>query len=198
MKKLLLTIAGVLLFLPIVANAKITGFGVNDTCASGTWNVGETKTCTVWVTTDANTTAISATIAPKNTEYMSILDVKPVTGWTGTTTGGNVNLTNATGKTGKFEVFTYTAKLIKATTNEGDCTVKIKFTNLPEKEIPMVPTVCDPKIKCCPGDTHETNPLCPANPETGSFAPYIMIAGGVLIAASVYLVAKKRNKFYKI
>ena len=36
------------------------------------------------------------------------------------------------------------------------------------------------------------------NPQTGSFIPYATIAGGIVIAAGIYFVTKKRTKFSRI
>lgn len=132
-------------------------------------------------------------------------------GWEGTITKDetdptivHVNLTNSKGgvSTGLHQVATITLTVDKDVESTETCSISIS-----EEETPTNPE--NPTCEIVDGKYYDDNgnevtkeeyeAIClnPENPQTGSFLPYAVIIGGVVVAAGLYMFTKK-NKIYHI
>lgn len=131
-------------------------------------------------------------------------------GWTGTITKDetdptivHVNLKNETGvTTGLHQVATITLNVDSSVQSTETCSISISQEDTPTT--PENPTceIVDGKYYDDNGvevtkEEYEEICLNPENPQTGSFLPYAVIIGGVVVAAGLYMFTKK-NKIYHI
>ena len=128
-------------------------------------------------------------------------------GWTGTITQDandptivHVNLKSSTGvSTGLHQVATITLNVNSSAQSNETCSISID-----NEETPTNPTckIVDGKYYDDNGnevtkEEYERICLNPENPQTGSFVPYAVIIGGIVVAVGLYLFTKK-NKIYHI
>ena len=131
-------------------------------------------------------------------------------GWAGTITQDSsdptivhVNLTNESGvTTGLHQVATITLSVDSSVESTETCSISITQEGTPTN--PENPTceIVDGKYYDDNGvevtkEEYEEICLNPENPQTGSFLPYAVIIGGIVVAVGLYMFTKK-NKIYHI
>lgn len=134
-------------------------------------------------------------------------------GWTGSVNDNgdgtiSIDLKNSTGVTassgdakGNILVATITLDATSATSTDT-CTIGLKTAPTPEEPANPTCTIDGNTYYCADGTVcteEEYIAQCenPENPQTGSFLPYVVIIGGIGLAAVLYLVSKK-NKIYHV
>ncbi len=129
-------------------------------------------------------------------------------GWTGTITQDetdptivHVNLTNASGVgVGLHQVATITLNVDENADSTETCSISIDqengSTENPTCEIVDGKYYDDNGVEVTK-EEYEAACLNPENPQTGSFLPYAVILGGVIVALGIYMFTKK-NKIYHI
>ena len=130
-------------------------------------------------------------------------------GWEGTFTPDendpsiiHVSLKNKEGVgVGLHQVASIRLNVKEGTASTETCNL---FLEVPENETPQNPTceIVDGKYYDDNGvevtkEEYEAICLNPENPQTGSFLPYAVILGGVVVAIGIYMFTKK-NKIYHI
>ena len=129
-------------------------------------------------------------------------------GWTGTITQDetdptivHVNLTNASGVgVGLHQVATITLNVDENADSTETCSISIDQENGSTEN--QTCEIVDGKYYDDNGvevtkEEYEAACLNPENPQTGSFLPYAVILGGVIVALGIYMFTKK-NKIYHI
>ena len=230
MKKLLMLLVGLVVFLPGAVKAATT---TSYECEGYTGLSGpnQSYTCTIFVTTTETFNTLKAdVILPANTS----ITITPLGDWTGSYTNGFIDLVASKDQTGTFAIFkfTFTTGAAWKLGDPCDPDFDITMNNIPvEPPVPPKDKVCEidngkyyckdgsecteseynsqcgcrvdnGTYYCKDGNTcteSEYNTQCiPENPSTGAFTPYIIIGGCAILAIGAYIVAKNRNKFYKI
>ena len=131
-------------------------------------------------------------------------------GWSGTITQDesdpsivHVSLTNESGvTTGLHQVATIRLNVNESTSSTETCQIDLEVADAPTN--PENPTceIVDGKYYDDNGvevtkEEYEEICLNPENPQTGSFLPYAVIIGGIVVAIGLYMFTKK-NKIYHI
>lgn len=174
MKKLIL----VGLFAMVLIPLKVLGAETYSIeCSPNSVAPGQEKTCIVYANNASNLTQFNATVTPLG--YDNITAIDTAEGWTGTKniSTGEIALTASTPIAGAKVAIVSISFKIDENWQEGDpCGINVQIGNT---NIPWTPT--------------------PPNPPTGSFVPYIILSGGLILAIGLYYVATKRKKiFYNI
>ena len=170
MKKLLLIIAGVILFLPLGVKA------AEWECPGGT--SGPIVTCYFKYdfvnqnTFSANLTALGGAIITEVSAYPGQNWVGDPALIAGDGSSATISLANPEPKNGLLPVIT-----VKYTVSgHEDCGISITPT----------------------GGRTTTTPGNPSNPKTGASLPYLLVGTGAILALGIYLQTSKKEKFYKI
>ena len=129
--------------------------------------------------------------------------------WTGTITQDendptliHIDLTNTNGVTaGLHQVATITLNVDSSVESTETCSISLDVNNETTPENPTCEIV-DGKYYDDNGvevtkEEYEEICLNPENPQTGSFLPYAVIIGGIVVAVGLYMFTKK-NKIYHI
>ena len=180
MKKILLLIAGIILFIPISVKAADSPYW---DCPGGTGGApGSQVTCNFYHYSESPINEFSATLGTKGNTTIVSINEYPGQGWIVVSkTGDSIALSNPNPKQFSFPVLTVVYRISPQWQDGDDCGITI--TPLGGYTVPTP----DPGT-----------PTTPQNPETGAFMPYILVGTGAIIAIAVYLQASKREKFYKI
>lgn len=130
-------------------------------------------------------------------------------GWSGTITQDeadpsivHVSLTNASGvTTGLHQVATIRLNVNESASSTETCQIDLEVASTTNPENPTCEIV-DGKYYDDNGvevtkEEYEEICLNPENPQTGSFLPYAVIIGGIVVAIGLYMFTKK-NKIYHI
>jgi len=194
MKKLLLLVIGLVIFVPTTAKAVIS-----SDCNSRSLRAGESGTCTVHITNASNLSTFRASVTSVNpklqiTRVRPLGDFIPATG--NTVSPANVHLTSNPAANGRVPVMEISFTLQSDWTSADGTTCPITILVNPN---PTLPPPTTPPPTTPPGTPPTTPPTTPPNPDTGQEAiPYIIIGSGVVIALSALYVAARKKKFYKI
>ena len=155
--------------------------------------------------TSGTVTEYNATLTLNGSSFSFKSAVK-TKGWTGTIKKNNdgtvsINLKNTTGvTTGMHEVAEITLAYNGTSSTTDTCTIELAPANS---------TTETPKCKIENGKYYDNSgkevteaeykAACETteNPQTGSFLPYAVIVGGVVVAGALYFMTKK-NKIYHI
>lgn len=193
-----------ILFIPKVSAAS----GTTLSCQKTDLTIGESTTCTVYVTyeyTDPTNAPSAASITLSTNQYLKVSEVtaNSTYGWsTSTTSGSTYSFNKPSGATitsgQKFELMSFKVTLDQSAKNLGEndtcgdicisaATINGLAISSDDKGSCYLPTVT---IEEC------TGPKC--NAETGAFLNYALIALGVAVAVVAILVARKSNKFYRV
>lgn len=179
-KGMLLSVLGVVLFMPVMAKA--IGFdlacGKAELCDNGKCK----QTCTVTVTGNtglAENTTVSGKVTLTNPTGTKITAIK--TDETKFLSESNFSTNPATLKFTSFAAisdssFTLATITVETTQNQ-DCSLEFELEGVTKKVDP--------------------NPT-PENPKTGATMPIAIISTGALAAAAIYLTTRKNTKLYKI
>ena len=226
MRKLLLVVAGLIMFIPFAVNANEWRATDGGACYTG-GTVGTQITC-VFHATNPSTPWNGVLTYGAGAEIVS---VTPQTGWGWTSTAPNLTLPSipiqltrsGPQQSGLVPLVSVTWRILA----EEDCFVRMNQTQTPPPpqdcpdDCPMgtpynpphtdhCPEHCIVRPDCpedCPMGTPHNPPHtdhCPEhclvidNPETGAFIPYILVAAGAITAIGIYLALGKRSRFYKI
>ena len=185
----ILFLLGLWVFFPLIAQAAPT---FNLACDDSALQETDLVTCTLTAYDVAASEALTTYKTTIKLEDMTLTKVVLGEGWSGTTTGGNINVSHE-GATGTFVVFSFEAKLNEDAVECGvivlsDTTYNANKADDKEKVI-EVPE--DPK--------NPTPPPVTENPDTDSdMTVFIMMLGGILVAGSAVMIATKYKKVHKI
>ena len=130
--------------------------------------------------------------------------------WTGTITQDendptivHVNLSNSSGvSTGLHQVATIMLNVNSSAQSNETCSISLSQDNTPTTPENPTCTIENGKYYDDNGnevtkEEYERICLNPENPQTGSFLPYAVIIGGIVVAVGLYMFTKK-NKIYHI
>ena len=177
MKKILIIIAGIILFMPFVVSAEsYTSADGKIYCAERIVPLGSNMICQYSVEF-SNATVFQALLVPKG--KTKIVEVRFLGTWNGThnTVTNDVNATNPTPQNGKQAVMEIEF-LIPLDYVEGEpCGVGVKYLDV---ETPTPVPIPTPAAK------------------TGAFLPYMLVGGAAIVSLAIYLQTSRKEKFYKI
>lgn len=159
--------------------------------------------------TSGTVTEYNATLKLENSNF-TYKSFGRVSGWSGTVkvdeddpTLIHVSFRNQTGVgVGQHLVATINLTVASTVPTTEQCRIVLTPANsTPEPETPKCKQEGD-KYYCANGEEctkQEYDSICTTteNPQTGSFLPYAVIVGGLLVAGGLFLVTKK-NKIYHI
>ncbi len=172
-------------------------------------NQGENTKIYIGVKVDSGTvTEYNATLKLENSNF-KYKNFARVSGWTGIIKEEDdglihINLKHNSGGLGVGTHLVATINLSVASnvpTNENCRIILAPTSSTPEPEAPKCKKDGD-NYYCangvvCTKEEYEKQCTTTDNPQTGSFLPYAVIIGGVLVASGLYMFTKK-NKIYHI
>lgn len=176
-------------------------------CKKTDLKIGESTTCTIYMTHEFTTVAPSAaSVAFSTNEYLDITNMtaNSTLGWTiaGNTTGSQYSFqrTTTTGITSgtRFELASFTVTLNQNAKNLGE---KDTCGSLCISAATIDGTTVDTGTSSScygPAVTIEECTGSDCNAKTGAFLNYSLIVLGVAVAFVAILVARRSNKFYKL
>ena len=170
---------------------------------SKTIKIGESRLCTVSITSQEAVQSAVVTISAG--QHLAISDPKANTsaGWTASSvasTDGSYSFNNTTGVT-SGQVFSFkvtlkdSAKQLSAGDSCGElCISSAKFNDMQLTVSKGTGTCFIPTyvVEECP------NGKCTENPKTGEFLNYAIIGGVLVIGVAAVVVARKNTKFFRI
>ena len=195
-----------LLFIPSINAASSTTMS----CQKTDLNIGESTTCTVYVTyeyADAANAPQSAVITLSTNEYLkvSVVTANSTLGWAASTTGTSGSMYSFNKTSGqtitsgtKFELMSFKVTLDQSAKNlgENDTCGDICISSA---TINGLTIASDDKGSCyLPTVTTEECTGSKCNAETGAFLNYTLIVLGVAVAVVAIVVARRSNKFYRV
>ena len=195
-----------IMFIPKVSAAS----GTTLSCQKTDLTIGESTTCTVYVTyeySDSNNAPAAASITLSTNQYLKVSDVtaNSTLGWAASPandTGSTYAFNKTSGATitsgQRFELMSFKITLDQSAKNLGEndtcgdlcisgATINSLTISSYDKGSCYLPTVTTEEC---------TGPKC--NAETGAFLNYTLIALGVAVAVVAILVARRSNKFYRV
>ena len=192
-----------ILFMPTVDAAS----SATLSCAKKDLKIGESTTCTVYMTyefTDVAPSAASVTFSTNKYLDISKVTANSTLGWSasGTATGTQYSFqrTSTTGITSgtRFELMSFTltlnqnAKNLGSNDTCGDICISEATINGVKVDTGTSSSCFGPTITVeeCVGSS--------CNAETGAFLNYSLIVLGVGVAFVAILVARRSNKFYRL
>lgn len=176
MKKLLLIIAGVILFLPLSAKAATESYW---DCPGGTSGApGTIITCVFHYYSASQINTFSATLSTLGSTEIISIDVQAGEDWVESDkTANSISLTNPNPKQGDIPTVRVQYRISPMYQSGDPCGISITPTG---------------------GATFTTPDSKPKNPQTGTFLPYILVGTGAILGIGIYLQTSKKEKFYKI
>ena len=211
LKKLYLLVVMLVAVFGFTFSAKAAGKDVTLSCSptkiSIVGGTSETSLCTVSIKSDTAVKTVAVTL--DSSKYLEIGNIKANSLWTqskSSTTAGEYAFNAASGSVpaGEYELFSFTIKLsasVKeiqdADYNCGSLCIKAASIDGTEKkyeESAGTGTCFAPLVEVeeCEGDS------CKANPETGAFTNYIVVGLAIAAALVAIIIARRKNKFFRV
>ena len=199
MKKINLFIVGLVAMLGFTTSA-MAADSASLSCTNKEIAPGESTNCTITINTTTSVT--SAIVELDTSEYLTVSEVTPGTGWTDMkAVAPKYSFESATASTGSKQLFSFKLTLSKAAENIdaencGQLCIQTLTFNSGDDAVKVQPVKGSTGTCFLPTVVEKTTD--PKNPETGAFANYAIILGVAAIAVVSIIGARKATKFYRV